>query len=147
MPKPVNKTVEFKNYVLDSYAVLAFLEAEKGSDRVKTLLEEAAQGQCGLLMSVINLGEVVYIVERERGLPRAQGLLALMEEWPLEIENIDQNLALTAAHIKAHASLAYADCFAAALAIQKKAILVTGDPEFKKLKLVSGLQIEWINPT
>ena len=37
-------------------------------------------------------------------------------------------------NIKANYSIAYADCFAASLALAKNAIIVTGDPEFKKIE-------------
>ena len=51
-------------------------------------------------------------------------------------------LALAAAHLKAHHSIAYADAFAAALALQSSAVLVTGDPEFRHLEDV--VEIHWL---
>jgi predicted nucleic acid-binding protein len=38
--------------------------------------------------------------------------------------------------------MSYADCFAAALAKQKKALLLTGDPEFKQVD--SEITIDWL---
>jgi predicted nucleic acid-binding protein len=140
-----NRTGELKKYVLDSYAILSLLGSEKGSGRVQSILKAAANRECRLSISLVNWGEVVYIVERERGLSSAREVIALIEEWPLEIENIDKNLTLTAAHIKAANALPYADCFAAALSIISDAILLTGDPEFKKLDNISGLKIEWLD--
>ena len=131
-------------YVLDSYALLAYLGAEPGDDYVEELLEAATKGKCRLYVSIINLGEVVYIVERERGLPKAQETLARIDELPVEIVDADRNLTLAAAHLKAHWSIAYADCFAAALSQMKSAPLVTGDPEFHKVKPGSALQVEWL---
>lgn len=144
MPNSINNTVISQDYVLDSFAILSYLENEKGSDRIKSLLEAAACRECTLSISAVNWGEVAYIVERERGLTKAQEILALIEAWPLEINDIDQNLALTAAHLKAITAISYADCFAAALSITKKAVLVTGDPEFRKIKPTPDLQIEWL---
>ena len=60
--------LERECYVLDSYALIAYFEGENGLEQVKELLQTAAQEHCELLMSVINLGEVLYIIERERGL-------------------------------------------------------------------------------
>lgn len=131
-------------YVLDSYAVLAFLEAEPGSERVVELLQMAGKRACRLYMSVVNLGEVVYIVERERGLRKAQQTIARIDELPVEVVGVDRALALAAAHLKADCPIAYADCFAAALAQAKAAVLVTGDVEFRKVKPESGLKIEWL---
>jgi predicted nucleic acid-binding protein len=95
-------------------------------------------------MCVVNWGEIIYIVERERGLPKAQEILARIDELPIEIVEVDRALTLAAAHLKMQYPIAYADCFAAALAQIKKASLVTGDPEFKKVKPESNLNIKWI---
>ena len=131
-------------YVLDSYAVLSYLEAEQGSNLVKSLLEMAEAGGCRLYMNIVNLGEIAYIVERERGLPKAQETLACIYNLPIEIIDADRTLALAAAHIKANCPVAYADCFAAALALDNKAALVTGDPEFSKIESGYDLRIEWM---
>jgi ribonuclease VapC len=139
-----NSSTQAGDYVLDSYALLAYLEAEPGSDRVRKLLETAKEGKCRLYMCVVNLGEVMHIVERERGLSRAQETLARIDELPIEIMNVDRTLTLAAAHLKMDCPIAYADCFAAALSQIKNASLVTGDPEFRKVKPDCNLQIEWL---
>ncbi len=135
------QTVE---YVLDSYALLAYFEAEPGSEKVRRLLEAAKEGKCHLYMCVVNLGEVIYIVERERGLPKAQETLARIDELPIEILDVDRALTLAAAHLKMDCPIAYADCFAAALSQIKNATLVTGDPEFSKIKADCNVSIEWL---
>lgn len=140
---PGGNDPKVKEYTIDSYALLAYLEGEPGGDRVKELLEAATEGKCRLYMSIINLGEVMYIVERERGLPKAQETLAQIDELPIEIVDADRNLTLAAAHLKTQWSIAYADCFAAALSQLKNATLVTGDPEFRKVS--SALQLEWLS--
>ena len=139
-----NSSLQAGEYVLDSYALLAYLEAEPGSDRVRKLLEMAKEGKCRLYMCVVNLGEVMYIVERERGLSKAQETLARIDELPIEIMNVDRTLTLAAAHLKMDCPIAYADCFAAALSQVKNAPLVTGDPEFRKVKPDCNLRIEWL---
>ncbi len=138
-----NDRLEGTAYVLDSYALLAYLEGEPGGNHVKGLLEAATEGKCRLYMCMVNLGEVMYIVERERGLPKAQETLARIDELPIEIVDADRNLTLAAAHLKTRWSIAYADCFAAALSQVKNAPLVTGDPEFHKVG--SALQLEWLS--
>lgn len=144
MQNAVNSSPRAGEYVLDSYALLAYLEAEPGSDRVSKLLETAEEGRCRLYMCVVNLGEVMYIVERERGLSRAQETLARIDELPIEIMNVDRTLTLVAAHLKRDCPIAYADCFAAALSQIKNATLVTGDPEFRKIKADCNVRIEWL---
>jgi predicted nucleic acid-binding protein len=133
-----------QSFVLDSYALLAFLGGETGADAVEQLLEKAKKGEVILHMCVVNLGEVLYIAERERGLNEAHKVLAFVEDLPVNIVDVDRNLALAAAHIKAHTPIAYADCFAAALALAKDAELVTGDTEFRKLE-PACVRIRWMD--
>jgi len=135
---------EYKRYVLDSYALIAYFEDEAGGEQVKGLLEQAIKGECELLMSVVNLGEVIYIVERERGLPQVQKTLARIDELPINTIDADRHLTLAAAHIKAQYPIAYADCFAAALAQIEEAALITGDPEFKRAEIDALLPIVWL---
>lgn len=105
-------------YVLDCFALLAYLEGEAGAERVRSLLTAAQQGQNVVCMSHINLGEVAYIVERERGLARAQEALAAVQQLPIQIAPADQDAVFAPAHIKAHHRLSFADAFAAAEAQQ-----------------------------
>ncbi len=144
MQHEVSSPPRFGEYVLDSYALLAYLEAEPGSDRIMELLDAAKDRKCHLYMCVVNMSEVMYIVERERGLPKAQETLARIDELPIEIVNADRPLTLAAAHLKTDCPIAYAACFAAALSQFKNATLVTGDPEFNKIKPDYNVRIEWL---
>jgi predicted nucleic acid-binding protein len=145
MQNTENKGLKSGEYVFDSYALLAFLEDEPGSNRVLEMLEAAKNRKCNISMCVINLGEVLYIVERERGLVKAQETLARIMEFPLEIVEADLTLTKAAAHLKANNSIAYADCFSAALSQVKDASLVTGDPEFYKINTGTNLHIELLD--
>ncbi len=136
--------LEHKRYVLDSFALIAYFEGEKGQELIVDLFRRAAKGSCELYVSVVNLGEIAYIVERERGLPKAQETLARIDELPVSVCDIDRRLALTAAHIKAEHPIAYADCFAAALAQDKDAALVTGDLEFKNAGVDAEVSLVWL---
>jgi predicted nucleic acid-binding protein len=130
--------------VLDSYALIAFLEGEAGGDTVEALLEQALKNGCVLYMSSVNLGEVIYIAERERGLAKAQQVLARIDEMPIIVVDADRQCSLAAAHIKAHWPISYADCYAAALCRVKDAVLVTGDPEFVPLEAAGAVRVNWI---
>jgi ribonuclease VapC len=133
-----------QRFVLDSYALLAYFAGEVGLEQVRGLLEKASAGRCQLFMSVINLGEILYITKRERGLPKAQETLARINELPVQIVDADQAQTLAAAHIKAHWPIAYADCFAVALAQLKDATLVTGDAELKQLEADCIVPVVWL---
>ena len=129
-------------YILDSFAMLAYLGGETGEGRVKEILNNAYLGTIRALMSLINLGEVAYITERERGLAKAQEVLAVIEQLPIEILPVDRQTVLGAAHIKARYSVAYADAFTIIAAQAHDGLVLTGDPEFKTVKDI--VMIEWI---
>ena len=130
------------DYVLDSFALLAYLEDEVGAGRVTALFGQAKK-QNNIWMSVINLGEVLYITEREQDVLASRKALAAIEQLPVEIVAADRVLTLAAAHIKANFPIAYADAFAVALGQMKRASVVTGDPEFKQVE--SLVTIEWLS--
>ena len=128
--------------VLDSFALLAYMGGEQGEGRVKEILIGASRNESSVLLSLINLGEVVYITERERGLANAQAVLAIIEQLPIKILDVDRQTVLEASHIKTRYPVAYTDAFAMAIAQLNDAVLVTGDPEFEVVKDI--VQIEWI---
>ena len=119
------------NYVLDSFAVLAYLGNEEGADKVEELIDKAEKGEIKLFMNYVNLGEVYYIVTREFGTAKANEAVAIVKRLPIEFVEVNESLALTAGRIKAMHSLSYADAFVVATAIDKKGIIVTGDREFE----------------
>lgn len=131
-----------ETFVLDGFAVLSLLGREPGSEDVAKLLRLAHEEKARVLMTWVNAGEVAYFVERRWGSERMHSALAMMEATALEIVPVERELALMAAHIKAGHAIAYADAFAAALAQNAMATLVTGDPEFKLLKGI--LDIHWL---
>ena len=120
-------------FVLDSYAVLAYLGGEPGQKRVQEVLQQALDGHCKAVLTLINLGEVAYIIERTQGLVRAQEALGLIEQLPVEILPADKDLVLAAAHIKANYPLAYADAFTVAAGLRSGGVILTGDPEFESV--------------
>ncbi len=120
-----------KTYVLDSYALLTYLQDEAGADEVDSLISSARAGEVKLVLSVVNLGEIAYIVERAAGLAKAQATLGIIDQLPIDLVEVNRHRALWAAHYKASLSIAYADCFALALAEETGGRVVTGDPEFK----------------
>ena len=129
-------------YVLDSFALLAFFQDEPGGRRVKAILGQALKKRAEILLSVVNYGEVVYITEREQGLRVAQKLIAVIDQLPVSLVDIDRRLTLAAAHLKAQHPLSYADAFAVALAQDRQAIVLTADPEFRAVETL--VAIEWL---
>ena len=128
--------------VLDSYALLAFLRGEDGDGEVRQLLERAGDRDQPLHMTEANYAEVKYIILRKEGRERWASIAADLVALPLEFHPITRVLADVAADFKARYRISLADAFAAALAKEKKAELVTGDPEFKALE--KELKMEWL---
>ncbi len=132
-----------KRYVLDSYAMIAYFEDERGADRVAQVLKQLIKGKAKGFMSVVNWGEVYYNTMREQGVSEAEKVTLQLDKFPIQIVDVNKELAYEAAKLKGEFRIAYADCFAVALAVKLNADLVTGDPDFKKLQ--ERISIQWIN--
>jgi predicted nucleic acid-binding protein len=128
--------------VLDSYALMAFFEDEPGADQVRGLILKAEENGVKLLMSVVNLGEVWYSIARTASPKVADQYVLEIQGMAIEIVDADWGLTRQAAVFKANGGIAYGDCFAAALAKNHKAELVTGDKEFTSLE--GEIKISWL---
>lgn len=131
-----------KNYVLDSYALLAYFQNEAGADEVKRLFKEAAAGGVALFLSAVNLGEAAYIICRKAGAEKQRALAIALEALPLTTVDAGEEQALAAAEIKAGHAISFADCFALALARQLEGEVVTGDPEFEAVEGIAP--VKWL---
>jgi predicted nucleic acid-binding protein len=129
-------------FVLDSFALLAYLQDEPAAPRIEKFLDNAAKGKHSLLLSMINLGEILYITERRGGVVKAQDALALIQQLPIEIWPVDQQTVFAAAHIKANHPISYADAFAVTTALEMDATLITSDPEFHSVETI--VNVEWL---
>jgi predicted nucleic acid-binding protein len=123
-----------RRYVFDANALVGFLEGRSVSaQKVRRLVAEARQDHAILLISAVNWGEVFYVIWRHHGERMARTLAAEVGQLPIKIITADQMRSIRAATIKQKHRLAYADCFAAELAIDQNAALVTSDPDFEKV--------------
>jgi ribonuclease VapC len=134
-----------KPKLLDSYAVLAYLNGEEGAGKVRQALEEARDAQEALLLTEVNAGEVYYILSRKRGMDKADYFLeTILPGLPIRLVSTDFSLVTEAARLKASHPLSYADCFAVAAAVRAGAVVLTGDPEFGSVAEI--ITIEWLCP-
>jgi len=132
-------------YVFDSFALLAYLQDELAGSQIEKLLVNAKKEKCQLFLSLINLGEIIYIIERRGGVAKAQDALALIRQLPIDVAPVDEQIVFAAAHIKANHPISYADAFVVAIAIQENASIVTADPEFQSVETL--IHVEWLqNP-
>jgi predicted nucleic acid-binding protein len=130
-----------KEYVLDSNAVLRYfgVSAGQGTGKVRALFVQAERGQARLSMSVVNLGEVLYVLLKQVDEQRARHYVQVLQNVATMVE-ADAAQALRAAEMKHNYKLGYADSFAATLAVTLKATLVSADPAFEKL----GKSLKWL---
>ena len=131
-----------KPSVLDSFALIAYLGRERGFEGVRTLLHEAEASGEPLRMNEINVGEVYYLIAKERSIQKAEEFLHRLETLPIRVLANTFSQVLDAARLKAQFPLSYADAFAVAAAIRENARLVTGDPELRSVAHL--IDIAWI---
>ena len=131
-----------KRVVLDARAVITFFEDRPGAAEVEELIAGAIEGKRELFLSVINWGEVYYATWRAKGHPAARKMLAEIAQLPIEIVDADYELTKLAAELRAQHKLSYADCFAAALALDRKASVATSDKHFAQVE--KQVDILWL---
>jgi predicted nucleic acid-binding protein len=123
-----------RQYVLDANALLGFFEGRSGAaQKIRHLFDEARRRDRPLLMSAVNWGEVFCLEWRWHGETGAQQAEAVLKELPIVVIGVDQERASRAGSLKEKHNLGFADAFAAELAIERSAWLVTADPEFSKV--------------
>ena len=131
--------------VLDSFALIGYLENETFSANVEKLLKQARQGKIQIYLHALHLEEVYYITLREQGQDLADLAIARIKAFPVQyIDIIEDEMLRIAARLKTIYPISYADAFAAALAVIKHSSLLTGDPEFGKLEKKEDISIEWL---
>lgn len=131
-----------KALILDAWPLLAFFLGEPEAQRIERILVESQLSETQLLISTINAGEIWYSVCRAHGRDEADRIIDTIQELNIAIQPVDWTRTRIAAEFKTMGGLSYADCFAAALAREMKAPLVTGDPEFRRLE--DEIDIVWI---
>jgi predicted nucleic acid-binding protein len=119
-----------KSFVLDTSALMAFIEKEEGAERVRDILLSKS-----IIIHWLTILEIVYISQRELGEEEALTRYALLKKLNTKIIwDADEALLLNAARIKSTHSLSLADSVIAAIATQHNAILLHKDPEYEQLQ-------------
>ncbi|HEV2102260.1 MAG TPA: type II toxin-antitoxin system VapC family toxin [Candidatus Acidoferrum sp.] len=127
---------------MDANALLTLVAGRRGAKRVDRMVQEAARTGTPLQMSAVNWGEVIYSMRKTRGEEEANALARSVQQLPVNIVPVDRDRAARAGELKAVYGLGYADCFAASLALELRATLITADPDFRKVG--SKLKVEFL---
>ena len=126
-----------KAFVLDTSALMVFIEKEAGAERVREVLLKKS-----VIIHWLSIMEAVYISQRELGEEEAVTRYALLKKLNAKIIwDADEALLLHAARIKATHNISLADSVIAAVATQHEAILLHKDPEYVPLKDVLEMEI------
>ncbi len=133
-----------KTYVFDASALFAFLQQRPSAPKVAELVKEAVRGRAAIFMSAVNYGEVYGGILRGHGPERARTTMSAVQPLPISLVDVTPQRALQAAEIKARYKLYYVDSFAAALALENKATLVTSDSDFRRLG--HSFPVVWLKP-
>jgi predicted nucleic acid-binding protein len=133
-----------RTYVLDTSALFALIEKKPGAPKVNEILKEAIRGHCRPLMSTLNYGEVYALLLRARGEEEALRAMVALGPLPIGLQDATAQRCFRAAELEIKYKLYYVDAFAAALAIEHKATLVTSDSDFKRLG--HGFPVVWLRP-
>jgi predicted nucleic acid-binding protein len=128
--------------VLDSFALIAYFRDEPGAKVVENLLVTAGRKDTPLHMTDVNYAEVKYSIVKKNGAAAWEEAAKILQGLPIEFHSTNRLMADTAANFKARFKISLADAFAAALAKEKKAELVTGDPELRAL--AKEIKISWL---
>jgi len=117
--------------VLDSSAVLAFINGEPGAEIVAPLIADS-------LISAVNVAEVITkLVHRSGSLEPAQQALAILD---LNVVDFDRNLAENAGGLAAKVKgLSLGDRSCLSLALREGVPAVTGDRAWKDIDL--GIEV------
>lgn len=128
--------------VLDSFALIAYFRDEPGAEAMENLLVTAGKKDTPLHMTDVNYAEVKYSIVKKDGAAAWEEAAKILQGLPIDFNSTSRALADSAADFKARFKMSLADAFAAALAKEKKADLVTGDPEFKALE--KEIKVAWL---
>ena len=131
--------------VLDAWAIMGWLQGEEPARaKVRELLEQASRGAAKVSISLINVGEIFYLIAKRHGAAPAERFLADLAMMPIQALLPDRKLILGAARLKSRYPISYADAFAAQTARDQNAILVTGDPELWHLSKQEPIDLLWL---
>jgi predicted nucleic acid-binding protein len=126
-------TRENKSFVLDTSAMLAFWNDERGADQVERMLKTAGSGS-KIYISFMTLMEGKYQLWRRVGKDTAGEFETMIRNLPLSRVDVTDSILNYAAEIKATTRLSVADSWIVATAMETGSALVHKDPEFEQVK-------------
>jgi PIN domain nuclease of toxin-antitoxin system len=119
-------------YVLDSSAVLRYLDGEAGSDRVSEIIKGHLNGKCEAVISALHWGEIAGHTCKKRGIGAVDVVLSRLGAFGIPVISVGADRAVRAALIKFKTPIPYVDAFGVELtADSREHVFVTADFDFK----------------
>ncbi|HWF43103.1 MAG TPA: type II toxin-antitoxin system VapC family toxin [Candidatus Kapabacteria bacterium] len=130
-------------FVLDAFPLIVLFMQQEDWEIAKAQLDNVFEAGEICMMSSINLGEVYYSLLRDQGMEVANRAFSYITASQIEIVLPTLDQTIQAAVFKATGGISYADCYAAALALELGVPVLTGDREFETVERL-GVKIEWL---
>jgi len=128
-------------FVLDSSAVLRYIDNEAGGDRVKAIFETCVRGQAAMRISALQWGEVAGHLRKRLGPTNGQRVLDSLMPLKLEIVSASGERAARAADLRSNRNISYVDAFAVELTMDSPdRVLVTADFDFKAVEDLARIE-------
>jgi len=120
-------------YILDTTALLAYIEDEEGAEYVESILSRAENDEVDVFIAFVSITEVFYITLQEKNEATALERIGLIQSLMVTIVESDREFNVRAGKLKAKNRISLADAYVAALCLERQGILVHKDPEFERL--------------
>ncbi|MGA8153063.1 MAG: PIN domain-containing protein [Terriglobales bacterium] len=118
-------------YVLDSSAILRYLDDEAGGARVAEIIKAHLAGGCEVAISALHWGEVAGITSKLHGRQAMDLVLDRLTAFAFQVVPADGERAVRASLIKLKRDIPYIDAFGIEAAEGKDRVFVTADFDFK----------------
>jgi predicted nucleic acid-binding protein len=128
--------------ILDSFALVSLFHKETGWRKVRDILQNLLSRGEKAFLCLINWGEFYYVTRRRAGQKRADDALILLQQLPVSIVSVDEDLVREAASLKSEYPISYADAFCIATAMRSSGQILTNDPEYHAVQDL--VRIVWL---
>ena len=121
-------------FVIDSFAIIAYLEGVKSAQKVSDIFKSALNNEIEIFTSIITYGEILSLIKKHGDDTKVELFKRAFEQLPIKIINITNDTVEIAATLKAESKLGFGESYSAALAYREKACLITGEKLLASLK-------------
>ncbi len=120
-----------KHYVFDETALYAMFHKERGGEAVQILFNEILDKKAKGFICSISIGELYALNLKKKSFETANKMVKGLLMLPVIIHEPQLNITLLASDLKVKGQLTFPESYAAALALEQKAILITKQKVFE----------------